>query len=104
MRGYADFDLTSDQKFFIKKEIGRKCEYCEKSRVYRNLQLHHINPQRKTGRNDYGNLIVLCENTLEECHDLADHDYILKKELRDIISRRPKRVKSKIIEILKNIY
>ena len=76
MNGHVDFPLNGDQIRLIKEAVGRKCEFDRKTRVYKNLHLHHIIGQAEGGGNNYGNLIVLCEHTADDCHDKADHGRI----------------------------
>jgi len=82
--------LTDDEKNQLVNAVWYRCEnpYCKYTSF---LGVHHIIDEKEGGTNRLDNLIVLCPY----CHDLAHRNEIPEKELRDWISNRENRFKSK---------
>jgi hypothetical protein len=82
--------LTDDEKNQLVNAVWYRCEnpYCKYTSF---LGVHHIVDEKEGGTNRLDNLIVLCPY----CHDLAHRNEIPEKELRDWISNRENRFKSK---------
>ena len=82
--------LTDDEKNQLVNAVWYRCEnpYCKYTSF---LGVHHIIDEKEGGTNKLDNLIVLCPY----CHDLAHRNEIPEKELRDWISNRENRFKSK---------
>lgn len=58
------------------QEAGSKCPNCQEADVAA-LQIHHIRPLAQGGRDDEGNLIVLCSN----CHSKVTAGEILENDI-----------------------
>jgi len=88
--------LTQAKKNKIKRAVGNVCEIPRcKSQAY---DVHHIVPLSKGGRNLGSNLIVLCAN----CHRDAHAGKFTQAELKKIVQKRNKKVKSTITAILRD--
>jgi len=88
--------LTPAKKSKIKDAVGYVCEIPRcKSKPY---EVHHIVPLSKGGRNIGSNLIVLCANHHRDAHD----GKFTQAELKKIVQKRSKKVKSAIAAILRD--
>jgi len=82
--------LTEDDKNILLNAVWYRCEnpYCKYTNF---LGVHHIVEEKNGGTNKLDNLIVLCPF----CHDLAHRGEIPETEMREWISHRETRFKSR---------
>lgn len=84
-------NLTPAMKGSIKEAVGSKCEKCGRKGK---LQIDHIKEVSKGGTNVGSNLVALCAN----CH----YEKLTQAEMKKIVSKRSKKVKQQITNILRN--
>ena len=92
----GDRNITGAMRRDIIEVVGRKCEYCGRRLSTTAGYIHHIKPVREGGKTTPSNIIVLCGT----CHRNADNAIISKKELKEKVRSRPKKVQDAIRRIL----
>lgn len=90
----------------IKEATGNKCEMCRKKYPLHNLKVHHIVPvHTASGQKDLNtqsNLLVLCSICHDNVHAAKPRKAITKSRQKELIKKRPEKVKKDIQDILRN--
>jgi len=91
-------DITINEiKNMFKDNYGKKCKYCNKTLIVRNIACDHIIPLHNGGDSTYTNLQLICRTCNTRKGYLTDKEY---KRLLSILSKCNKTIREYVLRKL----
>ena len=110
--------VSKKMRFEVFKRDGFICQYCGKTPPDVTLEIDHINPKSKDGKDDINNLVTACfdcnrgksnveltkiPNTLKDNLDILKEKELQVKEYNKFVDKIQKRIQKDVEEVA-NIY